>query len=83
MSDWRRRQNKTKQNNYTSTTLPSAAGIPRILPLTKKLFITHDRATRMSRTHMSDIGLIVGQADHQPHGLPEVSPGVAHIIAKS
>jgi hypothetical protein len=66
-----------------STTLPSATGIPGRLPLPKKLLITHNRAIRMRSTHMRDISLIVGHPDHQPHGLPEISPGVDHIIPKS
>jgi hypothetical protein len=65
------------------TTLPRATGIPGRLPLPKKLLITHNRAIRMRSTHMRDISLIVGHPDHQPHGLPEISPGVDHIIPKS
>jgi hypothetical protein len=72
-----------KTKPQTSTTLPGAASIPSRLPLTKKRFVAHHLAPRMCLTHVRDISLIVRQPDHQPHGLPEVSAGVAHIVPKS
>ena len=33
----------------------------------------------MRLAHMRDIGIVIGQADHEPQGLPEIAARAAHI----
>jgi hypothetical protein len=59
-------------------TTPSATprAIARFLALAEKLLVRHRDLVRMLALHVREIGVVLGQADHQAHALPEVAAGL-------
>jgi len=40
------------------------AAVARVLTVTEKFLVSHDRLLGMSRTHVLNIGVVIGHTDH-------------------
>src|SRR5690606_24504810 len=53
-----------------------ASAIARLLALAEEFLVRHRRLVRVGTLHMRQVGVVLGQADHQPQALPEVVAGL-------
>jgi hypothetical protein len=48
------------------------SAVTRILTLPEELFVGHHRLVRVILLHVIQVVVVIGQAHHQPGGLPEI-----------
>ena len=72
LSDYALRANPTYMTSATTAALARAA-VPCLLALAEKLLVRHHRLAGMGYFPVRHVGIVLGQAAHQPHALPEIA----------
>ncbi|SQB21241.1 Uncharacterised protein [Citrobacter koseri] len=70
------KRSATGQHKTSAATCAAFPAITRILPLTKKFFVSHWRLIRVRHAHMLNVVVIVRHANHQFCRLTQIFPGL-------